>query len=361
MPRLRFAYWIVANTVLLLFLVAVSAQVWSTVRGHAPRHSPYSELPEVVRKNYSHMTAPEVDDLLTATWSVPYQYAPWVGFREGARESRFVNVNDFGLRSNGRRRLDMSALENAVWFFGGSTTFGYGVRDDETIPAQLEAIIQSPVVNFGTAAYYSAQENVLLAQYLKSGYRPRSVLFLDGINEVCDLQAYQNEMTLLFGQTQRADDWGLGELAQPWIFALNKVGLLRRLTTGAVPQPPDADRLACDRLARWLPLRAILADNLSERESLCRRYGIACVTLVQPFAGVHGRHEDMSVTAENRRVMLAKFQHLEGSWRAVHSVFVTDALDQLMSHAYVDDVHYSAAASKLIAQAIAARVPDTLK
>jgi hypothetical protein len=103
-------------------------------------------------------------------------------------------------------------------------------------------------------------------------------------------------------------------------------------------------------------LRDVHSRTLAERESLCRSYAIEGITLVQPFGGLHGRNEDPTYSEDDRKSIRGKFRHLEPSWRAAQAVFVTDSLDQLMKHAYIDDVHYSAEASKVIAKAIADKI-----
>jgi hypothetical protein len=47
---------------------------------------------------------------------------------------------------------------------------------------------------------------------------------------------------------------------------------------------------------------------------------------------------------------------LEPNWRAAGAIFVTDALDHWARHAFNDEVHYSADASRLIAERVAQRL-----
>src|SRR5262249_48890167 len=73
--------------------------------------------------------------------------------------------------------------------FGGSTTFGVGVPDAETIPAYLQkemaARCATPVAvyNFGRLGYFSTQEALLFYRLLSSGERPAVAVFVDGIND----------------------------------------------------------------------------------------------------------------------------------------------------------------------------------
>jgi len=72
-----------------------------------------------------------------------------------------------------------------TFVFGGSTTFGDGVPDDGTVVAYLNAIDKEKTyINFGVQAYDSIREVDKLVYLLRKGYRPETVIFIDGLNEV---------------------------------------------------------------------------------------------------------------------------------------------------------------------------------
>ena len=361
MKSLRALYFIFANTVILLLLVVTATHVAVTGFYHLRDTSQYRRLSEVARLNYSHMAPTDVEDLLLATNTMRYRYAPLVGMTEQATKSRFVNVDEYGIRSNGRPRGSIAEIQNGVWFLGGSSAFGYGVTDGETIPAQLEKLMGRPVINFGAAMFFSAQENLLLVQYLRSGYRPAMAIFFDGVNESCDLDEYQEEMARIFDSTQQGYEWSPGEFAKPVIYAFGKLGDKLRKLTGTSVKKSERHELTCEAYGKRQELRTVHARILAERESLCRMYAIECVTIVQPFVHVHGRHEDVNIPDSERSAMREKFRHLEPNWRNAGAVFVTDALDLHERHAYIDEAHYSAAASRLIARAIATRLGERRK
>ena len=80
--------------------------------------------------------------------------------------------------------------ERIVWVFGGSTTYGYGVPDDQTIPSQLSNALNERtgeiwcIKNFARGFYYSSQEVNLLVNLLReSSNLPGSVVFIDGLND----------------------------------------------------------------------------------------------------------------------------------------------------------------------------------
>ncbi len=360
MRTVRVLYLILANTLILLALATLAAHLFLRVHIHFSQTSEqhFRSLSAAAKSAYAHMAPEAAEELLRNTDRLRFRYAQLVGWRERATKSRFVNVDANGIRSNGGALRPIAAIEGAIWFFGGSTTFGYGVADAETIPAELEQLIGRPVVNFGVGAFYSAQENLLLQRYLEIGYRPSAAIFLDGINERCDEEVYQEEMKMLFAKAQAEYEWDILEIFKP-VTQLSRraVGKLKRLMGYAV-DPPDEFELICEGGGKRIPLREIHARILAERNAVCRAYTIECGTAIQPFAGVHGRHDDLTnLSAMERTQLRERFSHLEPTWRNSGAIFVTDAFDNHDRHAYVDDVHYSAAASRLIAQAIARKMP----
>jgi len=302
---------------------------------------------------YKHLSDNQIDDLLAWTWNPGFVFEPWLGFREKARTSAYVNVSNLGTRFNDLNENPDDRTEGAVWFFGGSTTFGYGVADRETIPAQLARHIRQPVVNFGRANYYSAQENFLLSWLLMSGYKPSAVVFLDGINERCDIEFYQTEFARLFDKAQTYH-WDPTEVFKPFF------SIARRLENRfGIRRTGYSFSNQCVRRGKKVPLSSIVAANLSERRDVCRRYAVKCLVFVQPFAGVHGVHQDyVMLPPADRNAHRDKFNYLSSTWKDFDAIFVVDALRPLHEHAFVDGNHYSVVASELVARAIAVHLQE---
>jgi hypothetical protein len=69
--------------------------------------------------------------------------------------------------------------------FGGSTIFGDGVPDEDTVVAYLDELDASiSYLNFAVEAYDSIREVDKLLHLLRKGYRPKTVIFIDGLNDV---------------------------------------------------------------------------------------------------------------------------------------------------------------------------------
>ena len=75
-----------------------------------------------------------------------------------------------------------------IFIFGGSTAFGYGVADQETIASYLQEICRTKrkninVYNFACGFYYSTQERILLEKLISKGIDIDIAVFIDGVNE----------------------------------------------------------------------------------------------------------------------------------------------------------------------------------
>jgi lysophospholipase L1-like esterase len=114
------------------------------------------------------------------------QYDALLGWRLEDSEGQYLNVV-------GEERV--SATTGAagdpvvVWFFGGSAMYGFGQRDDHTIPSELVRIAEADGValeahNFGTPAYVNWQGLDLFSQLLTERPAPDVAVFYDGYNDL---------------------------------------------------------------------------------------------------------------------------------------------------------------------------------
>jgi hypothetical protein len=101
-------------------------------------------------------------------------------YHVGIENSRY---NSFVNNSNIKKLIN-----NSTWFFGGSTAFGNGVSDDETIASFLNQLDTSTTyINFGAPSFHQKMEIEKLILLLQKGYRPSRVIFLDGLNDLYKL------------------------------------------------------------------------------------------------------------------------------------------------------------------------------
>jgi hypothetical protein len=84
----------------------------------------------------------------------------------------------YTLNSNGYRTYEFKDVdwENSIVMFGCSMTFGQGLDDNDTVPAQLEKILNIPVINMGSPGsciLFSMHNSIIL----RDGYpTPRGII-----------------------------------------------------------------------------------------------------------------------------------------------------------------------------------------
>lgn len=197
----RIVQWYKATAILLLntivlfvmvnLVLLVPIVVWHWMTDPPdPVSGKYAE--QNLRKVYARMTDEEREQLLFETWNRPLLFEQFVQLKERPFSGKYVNVSEAGYRFSppqGPWPLDSGNYN--VFVFGGSTTFGYGVADDQTVPTNLQGALSAAgyagkrvcVYNFGRAFYYSTPERILLEQLLLGGARPDMAVFIDGIND----------------------------------------------------------------------------------------------------------------------------------------------------------------------------------
>ena len=124
------------NTALLFVLLNLVLLIVIIVRDSGT--NPLYELyPNVSWEEvYPHLDREDIDTLLIESSSIPLIYAPYIQYREARFEGRYFAVMEEGYRrSSGQKPWPPHPDRFNVFVFGGSTAFGYGVADDETILA----------------------------------------------------------------------------------------------------------------------------------------------------------------------------------------------------------------------------------
>lgn len=106
-----------------------------------------------------------------------YDYIIW---RRRPFSGETINIDQNGIRTtvNGERK------DRTAFFFGGSTMWGTGADDANTIPSIFASNSPYKAYNFGETAWTAHQSlNQLMKLYIE-GQRPDLVVFYDGYNEV---------------------------------------------------------------------------------------------------------------------------------------------------------------------------------
>lgn len=155
-----------------------------------------------------------------------FEYAPYLGYKYRPQWRKYTHITPPGFRwSTDNGPWPPSANNLNVFVYGASTTFGPGVTDDQTIPAQLQEFLKGkcdkPVktYNFGTSGYNSTMERIQFANMLAQGIIPDVAVFVDGN---LDSQFYTDDPPLANEMRELMEDrgYGLQKAIRPFIHDL---------------------------------------------------------------------------------------------------------------------------------------------
>lgn len=139
------------------------------------KHDERAELPNYSDRDKARALFREFDLLHT-------EYVPFSVWRRLPFDGRYTHVDENG------ERVHPSVTRGAgrtVRFFGGSTMWGTGSTDEETIPAQFDVLAPGVEVhNHGESGFVSRQSLERLISLTNDGAKTDVVVFYDGYNDV---------------------------------------------------------------------------------------------------------------------------------------------------------------------------------
>lgn len=314
---------------------------------------------------YPDLTDAEVATLRRNLSRIRYDYAPFVQFRPRPVDTEFVNVRPAGFRETaGDAGWPPAPSAFNVFVFGGSTTFGSGLPDAHTVPAQLEALLREGagrtvhVYNFARGAYYSSQELALFAELLRDGHVPDAAVFVDGLNEFAlpeDEPSKTREIrSALKGPVlQLVAGSPLGDAAQ----YLTGMGPYAGRGAGEAGEA-GLRGTAGEVLDRYLRNRGLI-------EALAAEHGVRTVFAWQPvpvygYDLAHHAFADSLADFGRRSIQRPRLTRagyrmmdsLRRSGRAEGLVWCADLQRGAAENLYVDEVHYTRAMAGRVARCI---------
>lgn len=330
---------------------------------------------DALRQVYPGMSDREIDDLLAETWTIPHTYDAFTQFKEHPRSGRYVNIDANGFRKSknqGPWPPDSKYLN--VFLFGGSTTFGYGVADDDTIASHLQEALsilhlKKPprVYNFGRSTYYSTQERILFEKLLSQGATPDVAIFIDGVNDFYykvyqDTPIYTETLTHFF-DSQASDGFYFWRQAFAKLPISRAIGSLRA-RLGIKPEQElrmlaTAAGLIHDKSYYEYVIRTY-RDNLKMTEAVGSRFGVKTFFVWQPAPTYkydlrcHLFKERDFERYDFYKAGYPMFGELERQkFFGENFIWAADIQENVKECLYVDAVHYTAKMSKMLAEFIA--------
>jgi lysophospholipase L1-like esterase len=309
--------------------------------------------------------------------ALEHRWEPYVYFRPKPFAGQTITIDREGLRHTWTPppAADRPGKVFRILSLGGSSLWGYGARDDRTIPSLVAREMYDrgyrvEVRNLAEIGYVSTQEVVALLRELQSGYRPDLVIFYDGVNDTTSAWI-EGEAGVTTNEQNRRAEFNLSQspsrLAASLIANLVRdSGLYRfaqvigRRLGGArgVPDRPtpakDAHELAAGVVRRY---RA----NVAIVEKLGKEFGFETLFYWQPV--VFDKRE--LTPYENEEA--GKFEWAQGFFAEVYGAIRSSTelkgdahfhdLSRLFAEApeliFIDYCHTTESGNRRIAEAIA--------
>lgn len=168
----------IANTALLLLALEFVAAIALTMFSIGPAiNEPAAPDGEVV-------PPPSMERQQTGVKHA--RYVSWLGTPQ---QTGTLSIDEHGLRVTPFISSEPTKTPIKLFAFGGSTMWGEGVRDDQTIASYLQQALSErlnhpvQVTNFGQRGWVSTQGLAMLLLQLQQGNVPDVVVFYDGYND----------------------------------------------------------------------------------------------------------------------------------------------------------------------------------
>jgi hypothetical protein len=307
---------------------------------------------------YPDMESSDIPLLLEETWDRPWQYEPWVGFKEKPRAGEFVNISSEGFRHSHIKNLRLDSTGINIYVFGGSTTFGYGLDDASTIPSHLQKHLSNlhpnkiiNIFNFGRGYYYSDQELVLLLQLIRNNNIPAISIFIDGLNEGQVEPYYTKEMFSMFN----AYNYSQYEILMRLIENSSLMRVIRELASYVTDQPQKKE------YQPPIDISKNYQRNKEIIETLAEKFNFHTYFFIQPVPGYRNElanhvFSTNSGPANWNQRGPSKMQLLEKTTDNLTSFSLAHLLDNYGQQQFVDNVHYTSRVCDLIAENIAPKI-----
>jgi lysophospholipase L1-like esterase len=188
MGALQTGWSICGITLILILILEALLRLTFAVRDYLT--SPVSPDRQIMTEGYG-----------GATWLVQHyreiesleeRWQPYVYFRPKAFHGETITIGSDGLRGTWQPpptvRDPAAKKPIKLLMLGGSSLWGFGARDDQTIPSLVarklhERGASAEVKNLADLGYVSTQEVICLLRELQNGYRPDFVILYDGVND----------------------------------------------------------------------------------------------------------------------------------------------------------------------------------
>ena len=327
------------------------------------------------------MSEADAKQLYIETWiDRSFSYSQFLEHIESETKGKFVNVS----KNFGRKVDNPENCKKSFFFYGGSTTWGYNVADDQTIPSYFLEVLKKKnyhdfcVYNFGGGSYFSTQENIRFQKHLITQKIKENdfVFFIDGHNESGFRKTRTTDYLTEAFKPANEKFWNIYKFTFPtFIKSIPIVQLSNRLLKKFFNFDLD-ENVGRAGSIRLVPddLLSVYEKNINIRKGICNAEKINCFSFLQPFATINGNYFTTrnGVKIEKGGKLgnapeigrLGQLESLKQKYQILKTakgmIDITSSLDTMSDLSYVDGAHYSPDAHMLIAERIFSEIQAKL-
>jgi len=283
--------------------------------------------------------------------------------------NKFVNVTP----DLGRKTISPKTCNQNIYVYGGSTTFGYNVTDQQTIASYIGKLLiennyKICVKNFGRGSYFSSQENILFQKHIlnKKINTNDIIIFIDGVNEGGNRNSRNTGFLFEVMKAVNADYWDMHKYTFPMFFdslAINQ--FINRLKVKLnLRKRNELDQQNIFDIPS--NTKDVLQKNVLIRKGICNELNLNCYSFLQPFATLHGNYfkQPIKGALEVRILNIKENIKLRKKYNMVKNITdiidITNSLDGSKKLSYIDGIHYSPSGNETIANKIYNIIEDKL-
>ncbi|HOE12997.1 MAG TPA: hypothetical protein PLQ35_17210 [bacterium] len=392
---------IVSNFIVLLVVLNVALFfLYFSIDIYRQRNTPaYPQVnPDHLRQAFPYLSEAELKEFNEEHHRTMQIFAPFVGYRpvqydrEGnivdPSQSKYIKINPNGYREiKNQSAWPVNPKDINIFFFGGSTGFGYGAPFDKTIASYLQEFMRSSIhqtiniYNFGRPAYTSTQERLLFEDLLLKGNIPTIALFFHGLND----SFVHNQDGMDIGYIKRYDEY---DASTNRAYILNNTLRIKGrcenmiLALNYLPMKRLADSLKYG-LGLSSPLEKIqvqVVDSDSKRrqryerlsvnqemiDHIALRYRVFTLHIIQPIpvykydiqyhflSSVPGDY--FSRFYEGPFIVYRDILENSELRKQQNVLWLADIQENMRRNLYIDDCHYTAEFNQILAEAIGREV-----
>jgi hypothetical protein len=345
-----------------------------------------------VRTQVARMPRDGYPDPADQSWFEPYwkefndsTYASvdWVSYSNYHRRpfpGKYINVDKDGRRATWNPEPKDASETIRLAMFGGSTMWGTGARDEFTIPSYVSKMLAEKypqrirVVNYGQDGYVTTQEVITLLREIQMDRVPDIAVFYDGYNEIftamqagaagIPMNEYNRMREFNILHPSRTRDFYLEVLTRTNTFQLLR-GLRAALQPEVIADPlegKDTEALARDVVR-------VYATNVETVSATAKQFGMSVQFYWQPSVYTKNSPTQPEVSIiRSTKDFVDFYKKAQQGMRqndrlADRSDFrdISGILDSYSTTAFIDTVHVTELANKIVASEIVAGLTGILE